>query len=76
MHYVGIILLIALLPVHLSPDHFVRLPPLRFAGERLDMVLEWMLPLVGHEPSSPCEDAKLTTCLSGFAIQAGGEIGS
>ena len=36
------------------------------------MSLEWMLPLVGHEPSSPCEDAQLTTCLSGFAIQVGG----
>ena len=28
-----------------------------------------MLPLVGHKPSSPCDDAELGTCLSGFAIQ-------
>ena len=33
------------------------------------MSLEWMLPLVGHEPSSPCEEGQLMTCLSGFAIQ-------
>ena len=39
------------------------------------MSLEWMLPLVGHEPSSPCKDVQLTTCLSGFAIQVGGEAG-
>lgn len=52
--------------------HLVTLAPhvATFAGARLPGVaIDWMLPLAGHQPSKPCDDAQLVTCLQGFAIQ-------
>ncbi|GAX83396.1 hypothetical protein CEUSTIGMA_g10821.t1 [Chlamydomonas eustigma] len=52
--------------------HIFTLSPhvAKFAGERLDMKLDWMLPLAGHVPSKPCADVQLMKgCISGFAIQ-------
>ena len=52
--------------------HLVTLAPhvATFAGARLPgIAIDWMLPLAGHRPSKPCNDAQLVTCLQGFAIQ-------
>ncbi|KAG1672725.1 hypothetical protein FOA52_005203 [Chlamydomonas sp. UWO 241] len=41
----------------------------KYVGNVLQMDVPWVLPLLGLDPVDPCDNARLTECLSGFAIQ-------
>lgn len=52
--------------------HIVTLAPhvANFSSPRINLTeIEWFLPLIGHNASSPCHEDALPTCLAGFAIQ-------
>ena len=52
--------------------HIVTLAPhvAEFSSPRLNVThLEWFLPLIGHNASSPCPEDATGSCLAGFAIQ-------
>lgn len=51
--------------------HLMTLSPhvQQFVAGRLNMTVDWMLPLKSLKARNDCKDEELATCLSGFAIQ-------
>ena len=60
--------------ITLSP-HVAKFANLRYEAAGIRNKVDWLLPLVGHEPQNPCSKDVLDTCLAGFAIQVGVSVG-